>query len=122
LFHTRSPTPSRAPFRTEYGLPEELCVGAGAGIGVGLCATANARKATPAARLDSLTDRLDRIEATLSDHSASIATLGGRAQDTEAHLQRLILAIEKLVERQSKRAEAADGDVERKRPRPARAV
>jgi chromosome segregation ATPase len=101
------------------GLLKNFAIGAGAGIAVGLCATVNARKATPAARLDSLTDRLDRIEATLSDHSASIATLGGRAQDTEAHLQRLILAIEKLVERQAQTAEAADGE---KRPRLARAV
>jgi hypothetical protein len=44
-------------------------------------------------------DRIAAVERKLMEHSDSIEDLRERAQDTDANLKRLILAIEKLVER-----------------------
>ena len=46
-----------------------------------------------------IADRIAAVERKLMEHSDSIEDLRARAQDTDANLKRLILAIEKLVER-----------------------
>jgi chromosome segregation ATPase len=46
-----------------------------------------------------ISDRIAAVERKLTDHSTSIEELRDRAQDTDANLKRLIVAIEKLVER-----------------------
>jgi len=46
-----------------------------------------------------ISDRIAALERRLTEHSGSIEELRERAQDTDANLKRLIVAIEKLVER-----------------------
>jgi hypothetical protein len=46
-----------------------------------------------------IADRIAAVERRLMEHSESINDLRARAQDTDANLKRLILAIEKLVDR-----------------------
>jgi hypothetical protein len=46
-----------------------------------------------------ISERIAAVERRLTDHGASIDELRERAQDTDANLKRLIVAIEKLVER-----------------------
>jgi hypothetical protein len=46
-----------------------------------------------------IAERIAAVERKLREHSESIDDLRARAQDTDANLKRLILAIEKLVER-----------------------
>ena len=110
-------------------LLKNFAIGAGAGIAVGLCATASKRRApgresAPVSggdvfRLEPLLDRLEKIEVQvqtdparaelkrrIGDQDSEIASLRvrldeteRRGQENEASMQRLIAAIEKLVER-----------------------